>query len=657
MIKFLKPAIFFSCFLPSALLGLTILSGSANAQQEGTDLRALRELVGAENVDGSGVNTLLVEAGTAVISNGVVLSRTYAPSNGGLLTGKTLEDIGVAFQSDGTDGHASTVGSNFSGFRADQSGAVQFGTAPALGSTGNPSIKFISASEWLNDQLGSGNATPVAQIYDVTNHSYIFALDEANGFDQEAAEDVLRRLDYVINEGNTTTVVGTNNGNSSTALPAGLVQAYNTINVGVTDGGHASGPTTLNGAGRNSIHVVVAKNFTSFATPVVSGAAAILHQTGAGTDAVKQEVIKATILAGATKDDVGGTWSNSPTQPLDSVFGAGELNVLNNHIIQTGGEVDGGISTSTTSTVGPNGWDYEEEILANDERLYEIIVDDDETLLDLSIALTWNREIVNGRRFFGFSAEANPLANLSLELVDSLNEPVDSSNSELDNVEHIYFQNLYAGTYLLKVSNLSNNVSTDYGLAFRSTSIPSIPAVVDVEVNFGENQRSAIQSVEFVFDGEVDVADGAVSILKRSDASGPINQTVTSSVISMFDTVSNQTVSTIQFDSHTRNIDNVLEDGNYQLTLNASLVTRNGTPMAEDFIFGDQESDDFFSLYGDSDGDRDVDGVDFRALVQTYFKEEGDEAYNSALDYDADGDVDSSDFRFFAGNYFSTMPF
>ena len=184
------------------------------------------------------------------------------------------------------------------------------------------------------------------------------------------------------------------------------------------------------------------------------------------------------------------------------------------------------------------------------------------------------------------------------------------------------------------------------------------PVVSNVEVNLGEDQRSAIQSVDIIFGGEVDVANGAVSILKRSDLDGPINQAVTSSVITVYYPASDQTVSTIQFDAHVRNDDNVLDDGNYQLTINASLVTRDGFAMSEDFVFGDEKSDGFFSLFGDSDGDRDVDSVDFRAFVRTYFKQEGvDATYNSALDYDADGDVDSTDFRHFAQRYFSTLPF
>ena len=183
------------------------------------------------------------------------------------------------------------------------------------------------------------------------------------------------------------------------------------------------------------------------------------------------------------------------------------------------------------------------------------------------------------------------------------------------------------------------------------------PVVTSVDMNFGEAQRSAVGTIDVMFDGDVDVASNAVTAIQRSNATGVTNQSVTANVFAVYHEADNQTVATIQFDSHVRNSQNMLVDGNYQVTLNASGVTRDGFPMSADYVIGDQESDDFFSLFGDSDGDRDVDGVDFRAFAQTYFKQEGNAAYNAALDYDADGDVDSSDFRFFARNYFKQMPF
>ena len=148
----------------------------------------------------------------------------------------------------------------------------------------------------------------------------------------------------------------------------------------------------------------------------------------------------------------------------------------------------------------------------------------------------------------------------------------------------------------------------------------SAPVVADVEMNFGEAQRSAVDSVDVIFDGDVNVADGAISILQRSDANGPTNQAVASSVISVYYRTSDQTVSTIQFDSHVRNPDSVLLDGNYQLIVNSSLVTRDGVTMAENFVYGDQQEDGFYSFYGDADGDRDVDNVDFSIISANLFQ-------------------------------------
>ena len=179
--------------------------------------------------------------------------------------------------------------------------------------------------------------------------------------------------------------------------------------------------------------------------------------------------------------------------------------------------------------------------------------------------------------------------------------------------------------------------------------------VASVEVNDGESQRSTVESIKVVFDGNVAIADGAATIVQRSTQTEETFEAVASTISRKF--TNNQTTATIEFDSHFRNPKNALVDGNYQLTLIADLVTQDGVPMSENYVFGDQESHDFFSLYGDTDGDRDVDGVDFRALVGTYFKQEGDAAYNAALDYDGDDDVDSSDFRFFARRYFSQILF
>ena len=52
-------------------------------------------------------------------------------------------------------------------------------------------------------------------------------------------------------------------------------------------------------------------------------------------------------------------------------------------------------------------------------------------------------------------------------------------------------------------------------------------------------------------------------------------------------------------------------------------------------------------LFGDADGDGDVDNADLFQIFRSFGKMTGDALYNAALDFDGDGDVDNFDlFRF-----------
>jgi len=77
---------------------------------------------------------------------------------------------------------------------------------------------------------------------------------------------------------------------------------------------------------------------------------------------------------------------------------------------------------------------------------------------------------------------------------------------------------------------------------------------------------------------------------------------------------------------------NSLADGNYKLTVDASKVHQvDGQPIGAN-TFGSY-ADNFFRMFGDSDGDGDVDGTDtikFRQALTTY---------NAALDWDGNGSV------------------
>lgn len=372
-----------------------------------------------------------------------------------------------------TSGHALGSARNFFGSsgvaRELGTGSFAIDAYTASGTT-TPSSN-TPATDWLNGLIVNGGRDPVLSEFNrstVSSHSYVFPSDP--GGDLPA---FMRRLDHIINETDTTTVVGTSNGGS---LPPGWAPAYNAITVGRSDGGHGDGLTTTYNSGRVAIDVVVPLGTTSVATPVVAGAVAILQDAANGGDAATSEVIRATILAGATKEagDIATAWSRTTTQPLDSTYGAGELNILNSYNIQQGGEFDGGASTPV-SLSGFNGWDYEDNLELNGQRLYEFEVTAGSELEQLSIALAWNLNIAdtNGSPF-AFNPEER-LANLSLQLLDSSGAVIDQSLSPIDNVEHIFQETLNAGTYQLRVSN-DNTFTTDYGLAWRGNLVPvSVP--------------------------------------------------------------------------------------------------------------------------------------------------------------------------------------
>ena len=122
---------------------------------------------------------------------------------------------------------------------------------------------------------------------------------------------------------------------------------YNGISVGVSDGTHRYGTTTYDGAGRTKPEIVApggipgsnpATQYTSFATPIVTAAAALLIDAAGSNAAAKDQLsLKAILLAGADKS-ISANWDQTPTRPIDDVYGAGELDIYQSYFIQQGGQ-------------------------------------------------------------------------------------------------------------------------------------------------------------------------------------------------------------------------------------------------------------------------------------------------------------------------------
>lgn len=398
---------------------------------------------GAALEDGSGLRVLQPEA----LSGG-----NYMPNvNDSQFTGKNIVN-GTPGGSNGASGHATNVGRSF------------YGNISSM----TPGITEITGYD-ANDYLGrvlnfDTGGDPLAQNFDVGNHSYI-----ATGLSDAVQTDLLQRFDFVINRDNTLMFVGANNG-SGNSQPDLMGASYNAVTVGRTDGNHSRGLTSGYGTPRIKPDIVAPAATTSGATPIVASAGALLRDAGSGTNAAENEVVKALLFAGATKEEFPD-WDRTVSRPIDDVFGFGELNILNSYHILEGGEFDGSTSAPTSSS-GLLGWDYA-DFNGTDPLFYDFEIADGLMGAELSAALVWNIDVVDNNPDASVFDASTSLANLDLELFDStgsfLGSLVDSSLSTDYNLEHIYAMDLAAGTYTFRISG---DAATDFGFAWRISTIP-----------------------------------------------------------------------------------------------------------------------------------------------------------------------------------------
>jgi len=200
------------------------------------------------------------------------------------------------------------------------------------------------------------------------------------------------------------------------------------------------------------------------------------------------------------------------------------------------------------------------------------------------------------------------------------------------------------------ISDDQNDSLYDFVVTGTGAMVAVPPAVQSVVINGGDNQRSSLTSVVVTFDSLVDVPDEAFSI---TNIGIPFDSTSTPVTGLLIDTTSvgSQTVATITFGSGNSIVDrvtaNTLADGNYRLDITASQVTATGSGarMNNDFQFGATAADHFFRLFGDADGNGNVDFLDFSsAFLPAFGVSNTSPGYRDEMDADGDHDVDFLDF-------------
>ena len=146
-----------------------------------------------------------------------------------------------------------------------------------------------------------------------------------------------------------------------------------------------------------------------------------------------------------------------------------------------------------------------------------------------------------------------------------------------------------------------------------------------VVVNDGSAQRSMVKSLTVTFDGSMTIDPGAFE-LSRQDGT-LVDLSVATSILN------GQTVAVLTFNG-SGIVGGSLADGNYALTVRGDLVHDAFGRALDgdgDGTAGGDRSDAFFRLYGDSDGDRDVDLRDLGRFLSTFGRRAGDADYLCVL--------------------------
>jgi len=191
-----------------------------------------------------------------------------------------------------------------------------------------------------------------------------------------------------------------------------------------------------------------------------------------------------------------------------------------------------------------------------------------------------------------------------------------------------------SGSYTLRAT-ITNAAGTSASsdLLVNVNAAPAVPTVQSVAVNEGAAQRSMVTRITYVFSTAVTPAAGAFTLTRRSDG-----QSVSPNVTNP---AGDGRTYVLTF-SGTGIVGNSLADGIYDLAVDASKVT---DAYGQTLTGGGGLA--FHRIFGDQDGDRDVDATDSRAFRAALDSTLAQAPYRMWFDYDLDGDIDATDSRAF----------
>jgi len=397
----------------------------------------------------------------------------------------------VSTSSAGSSSHATTVGINFYGNDTSVAPGVGIGEA----------VLSYEAIDWIYNFLNFNKiAKPETTTARVANHSWIVGtgLSWIDG-------DILRRIDFTIEEDDLIQVAGAPNTGQSAPI---FKDAYNEISVGLTSGAHESGTTdvdvdedpvytegrvapTLVAPGYNKADTAA---YTSYATPMVSATAAMLLEVAqdaslsSGTitnrtrtiqHAETSEVVKAVLMAGADRavDNPRGAdltdYTADTTNNLDSRYGAGQMNIYNSYRILAAGEQESR-QDAASGVIEAFGWDYDTafggDAGSNVVGSYFFTPTAAWMLDRLQASLVWNLDVDIDLEEKVFITAFYDLDLLLLDVTGGGETILASSASTEHNTENIFYEGLTLGnTYELRVAPKDghDDFAWDYALAWQ----------------------------------------------------------------------------------------------------------------------------------------------------------------------------------------------
>ncbi|QEG22959.1 sulfatase-like hydrolase/transferase [Mariniblastus fucicola] len=195
-----------------------------------------------------------------------------------------------------------------------------------------------------------------------------------------------------------------------------------------------------------------------------------------------------------------------------------------------------------------------------------------------------------------------------------------------------------------------------------ASSLNQVPDPITIETVIGDGvvQRSMVTSVNVMFSAAVSIGPEAFELEKRGTDGGDVE------LSSAIDNSGQGPSVVLTFSGPFAEASGSLIDGNYQLTVHGDQIT-DGQGVALDvdgdgnpggvLVIGDEESEAFFRLFGDSDQNRIVNVVDLLGFRQAYQLMSGDASFDASFDSNVDETIDIFDLLRFRQNYLETMPF